>query len=188
MRLEVKLTITLVCPQCQFQPNQNKHNKNEWAHNLVCVTHKVSDHHLHHGWQWLAAITPHWTHKLSTVGVDKLMAFSGNNYMKSHVLSFYYISRSNRKAQSCCQVAFMRHYFPSSIYNAVTALWRHAHLTILIMHTAFWQQSTHAFFWRSNFHFPVLKFAVNEPHSYSLLYLKMSIGRKHANVLQATRL
>ncbi len=97
--------------------------------------------------------------------------------MKSHVLSFYYISRSNRKAQSCCQVAFMRHYFPSSIYNAVTALWGHAHLTILIMHTVFWQQSTHAFFRRSNFHFPVLKFAVNEPHSHSLLYLKMSIGR-----------
>jgi hypothetical protein len=31
---------------CQFWPNQNKHKKNECSHNLVSVTHKVSDHHL----------------------------------------------------------------------------------------------------------------------------------------------
>jgi hypothetical protein len=25
----------------------------------LCVTHKVSDHHLHHEWQQLAALNPH---------------------------------------------------------------------------------------------------------------------------------
>jgi hypothetical protein len=34
--------------------NQNKHIKNEYG----CVTHKVSDHHLYHESQGLAAVSP----------------------------------------------------------------------------------------------------------------------------------
>ncbi len=33
-----------------------------------CVTQKVSDHHLHHAGQWIAAITPHLLHQLPTMG------------------------------------------------------------------------------------------------------------------------
>jgi hypothetical protein len=44
-------------------------------------TRKVSDHHLRHEWQWLAAISPHWIHHPSTADVDKyindLLKFSG---------------------------------------------------------------------------------------------------------------
>jgi hypothetical protein len=32
---------------CQFQENQNWHDKNECGHNLMSVTCQVSDHHLH---------------------------------------------------------------------------------------------------------------------------------------------
>jgi len=35
------------------------------------VTHKVTDHHLHHKQQWRAAMTTHWVHQLPTVDVDK---------------------------------------------------------------------------------------------------------------------
>jgi hypothetical protein len=28
---------------CQFQPNKSKYDKNEYSHNLVVVSHKVSD-------------------------------------------------------------------------------------------------------------------------------------------------
>jgi hypothetical protein len=44
----------------------------EWrGHNLMSVTNKVSDHQHHHEYQWLAAMTAHWVHKLPMVGVDK---------------------------------------------------------------------------------------------------------------------
>ncbi len=39
---------TLKVLLCQFQQNQNEHDKKECRHNLKTVTHKVSDHHLHH--------------------------------------------------------------------------------------------------------------------------------------------
>jgi hypothetical protein len=50
------------------------------------VTHKVSDHHLHNEWQWLAATTPHWLHQFLIVGVvcNNLIKTSGrkpNNYL-----------------------------------------------------------------------------------------------------------
>ncbi len=37
----------------------------------LTITHKAQNHHLHHGWQWLAASTPNWLHQLLTVGIDK---------------------------------------------------------------------------------------------------------------------
>jgi hypothetical protein len=55
-----------------LQPNYDKHNK-KCSHKLASVTHKVSDHQLHHEWWWLAAITPHWLHQLMTVNVDNLL-------------------------------------------------------------------------------------------------------------------
>jgi hypothetical protein len=45
------------------------------------------DHHLHHEWQWLAAMTPHWFSQLLTVGVDKhitiCLKFQANNHKKA---------------------------------------------------------------------------------------------------------
>ncbi len=34
---------TLKVAACQFQPNKRKYDKNEYSHNLVGVSHKVSD-------------------------------------------------------------------------------------------------------------------------------------------------
>jgi hypothetical protein len=34
---------TLKVAACQFQPNKSKYDKNEYSHNLVGVSHKVSD-------------------------------------------------------------------------------------------------------------------------------------------------
>jgi hypothetical protein len=34
---------TLKVAACQFQPNKSKYDKNEYSHNLVVVSHKVSD-------------------------------------------------------------------------------------------------------------------------------------------------
>ncbi len=37
---------------------------------------KVSDHYCHHEELWLAAMTPHWLHQLSTIAIDKyIMAY-----------------------------------------------------------------------------------------------------------------
>jgi hypothetical protein len=44
----------------------------ECCHNLVSVTHKVPDHHLHHEWQWLVC-------KL-TGGTEELCTFPENRY------------------------------------------------------------------------------------------------------------
>jgi hypothetical protein len=46
---------------------------------LESATHKVSDNHLHHGWQWLAAITPTDSSTPSTMGVDTY----GNDLLKT---------------------------------------------------------------------------------------------------------
>ncbi len=40
------------------QPKQAQQNERRF-YNLVTITHTVSDHHLHHGWWWLAAFIPH---------------------------------------------------------------------------------------------------------------------------------
>jgi hypothetical protein len=46
-------------------------NKNEYGHDLMSATHKISDHHLHHEEKWQAAMTSHWLHQLlMVVGVD----------------------------------------------------------------------------------------------------------------------
>ncbi len=42
-----------------------------WSHNLLSVTYKVSDHHLHHEQQGWAAMTPHWLHQPQMMGVNE---------------------------------------------------------------------------------------------------------------------
>jgi hypothetical protein len=54
------------------------------------------DHHLHHEWQWLAAMTPHRFSQLLTVGVDKhitiCLKFQANNHKKKlHLKSLKYL-------------------------------------------------------------------------------------------------
>ncbi len=44
---------------------------NKCSHNLMRVTHKVSDHHLHHKKQWWTALTTHWPLQHLKMGVDK---------------------------------------------------------------------------------------------------------------------
>ncbi len=74
---------------------------------LVRVTHKASDYHLHHEWQWLAVITSHWFHQLLPMGGDSFtvqcLKLWANNNTKLCILSFYHISGSNGKTQSSCQ-------------------------------------------------------------------------------------
>jgi hypothetical protein len=43
---------------CQFQPDENKQNKNGYSNNPASVTHKASDHHLNCEWRYTAAIFP----------------------------------------------------------------------------------------------------------------------------------
>ncbi len=79
------------------KPNQTE--KNKCNYNLVSICDKVSDHHLHHEWQLLAAITPHWLHQLLTVGVDNYTTiwseFQANKYRKVWILNFHHISGSS---------------------------------------------------------------------------------------------
>jgi hypothetical protein len=79
------------------KPNQTE--KNKCNYNLVSICDKVSDHHLHHEWQLLAAITPHWIHQLLTVGVDNYTTicseFQANKYRKVWILNFHHISGSS---------------------------------------------------------------------------------------------
>ncbi len=50
---------TLKVNHCdKFWSNKNKCSESGCNDNHVSLTHKVSFHHCHHGWQWLAAITP----------------------------------------------------------------------------------------------------------------------------------
>jgi hypothetical protein len=79
------------------KPNQTE--KNKCNYNLVSICDKVSDHHLHHERQLLAAITPHWLHQLLTVGVDNYtticLEFQANKYRKVCILNFHHISGSS---------------------------------------------------------------------------------------------
>jgi hypothetical protein len=52
---------------------------------LESATHKVSDNHLHHGWQWLAAITPTDSSTPPTMGVDTIWKWSAENFRKTDV-------------------------------------------------------------------------------------------------------
>lgn len=86
-----------------FNTGQTKtETRNGCNHNLVSTTYKVSDCHLHHEWQWLAAVTTHWLHWLPTAGVDKYILLSSKCQaeicMKICVKSFCLISRSSTKA------------------------------------------------------------------------------------------
>jgi hypothetical protein len=42
-----------------------------WSHNVLSVTSKVSDHHLHHEQQGWAAMTPRWLHQPQMMGVNE---------------------------------------------------------------------------------------------------------------------
>jgi hypothetical protein len=88
-----KVTILSVATK----PNQTE--KNKCNYKLVSIRDKVSDHHLHHEWQLLAAITPHWLHQLLTVGVDNYTTicseFQAKKYRKVWILNFYHISGSS---------------------------------------------------------------------------------------------
>jgi hypothetical protein len=85
----------------------------QWSHNLVSnhVTHKISDHHLQHNWQWLTAITPLDSWAPTTMGVDWCMIncskLRGKKY-KIYLCPEFYICRSKEKTQSWCWLALER--------------------------------------------------------------------------------
>jgi hypothetical protein len=56
--------------------NNNSTEKTEWGHNLVSKAYKVSDHHLHHGEPWQAAMTTQWLHQLLMEDVVKHIIMS----------------------------------------------------------------------------------------------------------------
>jgi hypothetical protein len=63
MRLQRKthkraLKITIVQQLHLFKQNQNENDKNRYDHNLMRLTHKVSDHHHQNEWQLLPVIHP----------------------------------------------------------------------------------------------------------------------------------
>ncbi len=90
--------------------NQKEHEKNEWGHSLMSVTHRLLDHHIQHKWQWLDAITTHWLLCSACRKVlNNLLNISADNYAKICILSFCCISRSNGKTQPWCQLDLKRY-------------------------------------------------------------------------------
>jgi hypothetical protein len=87
------------------------------------VIHKAGDCHLHHKWQWLAAITPHWLLQLWTVSVQKCMIvrskFQTSNCTNIFILSFCHIFRSNRSTKSWRWLAI------KNLSPKVCLHWRH---------------------------------------------------------------
>jgi hypothetical protein len=86
--------------QQQFQGNVD----NECSHNLVIVTHKVSNHHLlHHEQRGRAAMTPHWLQQLpKVVGIDEDI-LSNQKFVQTIIQNFnpeFHISRNNRETRS----------------------------------------------------------------------------------------
>jgi hypothetical protein len=76
--------------------------------NLVSATHRILDHHHHHGWQWLAAINPHKLHHL--LMVNKIIIYSkfkANPYWEMYILILCWISSNNRKTPSQCYLAHL---------------------------------------------------------------------------------
>jgi hypothetical protein len=70
MRLESKLCNSIL--KVKILSVLAKHTKQEWVWSAPSeCPHKVSDLHLHHEWQWIAAITPYWLHHHPTMGIDK---------------------------------------------------------------------------------------------------------------------
>jgi hypothetical protein len=65
---------------------QNEHDKNNHSCNKY---HNVSDPHLHHEWQWLAAISPHWQVN------NNLLRFSGKQLHER--LSFVFLSHFQKQ-------------------------------------------------------------------------------------------
>ncbi len=114
------LKVTVVS---EFWSNQNKHDKNKCDNNLMRVIHKAGDCHLHHKWQWLAAITPHWLLQLWTVSVQKCMIvrskFQTSNCTNICILSFCHIFRSNRSTKSWRWLAI------KNLSPKVCLHWRH---------------------------------------------------------------
>ncbi len=82
------------------------------SHNLMRVTHKMSDQHLHHEQQQQADMTSHWLHQLLTLGVDRniiiCLKFQVNRCTNICLLRFCHISGSNGKTQSWYWVALNR--------------------------------------------------------------------------------
>jgi hypothetical protein len=72
-------------------PQQQWHD-NECSHNLMRVAHKVIRHHLHHEWQWQAAMTTHWVHQLPTVGVDKHIIIFPKTWANHYTQSVSWVS------------------------------------------------------------------------------------------------
>ncbi len=90
--------------------NQNQRNMrqamsitNEHVMSIRC---KVSDQDLHHQWQQLAAITPHWLHQIQTVSVYKYnmlcLKWQANNYTSMCIMRFCWFTESNGKLQLGC--------------------------------------------------------------------------------------
>jgi hypothetical protein len=65
---------------------QNEHDKNNHSCNKY---YNVSDPHLHHEWQWLAAISPHWQVN------NNLLRFSGKQLHER--LSFVFLSHFQKQ-------------------------------------------------------------------------------------------
>ncbi len=81
MRLQGKPPQQHLADNCSVSDGKTKNDKNECSHNLMSVTHKASDHHLHHEEQWWDAITQHWLYQLLTVDLEKYAIICSNAYI-----------------------------------------------------------------------------------------------------------
>jgi hypothetical protein len=89
---------------------QSQQSKNKCSHELMSVTHKVSDHQLHREWKSLAASTSHWLHQLLTVCVYKCI--DNNNLFKAFEHNFFCLQKST----SWVFITFLESFF-LSIYG-----------------------------------------------------------------------
>jgi hypothetical protein len=87
---------------CQFQPNKNKHNKNDCSHTCKCHS-KSNRPSLSSS---MAVTTCHYSPLTGTTHstgcrlvYNNLLKLWANNYIKIYILSFCHISGSNRKTQ-----------------------------------------------------------------------------------------
>ncbi len=104
--------------------NKARHDKSMCSHHLTSATYKVSDHHPHHEWQSLAAITPHSLHRVATVVVGYIVIsqnFGGTITQKSASwVSVTFLEAM--QTQSWCQLALKTYRYHYKLF-VVSILW-----------------------------------------------------------------
>jgi hypothetical protein len=105
--------IHAICREIYWQQQFQGNVDNKCSHNLVIVTHKVSNHHLlHRTEKGQAAMTTHWLQQLpKVVGIDEDI-LSNQKFVQTILQNFnpeFHISRNSRDTWSWYWLALKRH-------------------------------------------------------------------------------